>query len=176
MTRPKANPLRDSDPEDSAATRQRREVLENIRRFDALSRRGIWGLALFTFLSFGAVQGLSLLPVLPEKMRQLLGPAPPVHLISIALVVYSFSALILILGRMMSGSGSYRGWPHLGYLSGFYIFYYLAGALHDNFWAVFAAGLTILGLEYYHVRTTCTEAILREKETLDKLERLDKFY
>lgn len=137
---------------------------ERIRTLHALSRRGIWGLLLFLTLSLGAVQEFSFLPPLTEEMRQWLGPAPPVRMISIALVVYSFSALILTLSRIWNGSGSYRGWSHLGYLGAFYGFYGFADALGENFFAVFIAGLTILGLEYYHIRTYCNEALARERE------------
>jgi hypothetical protein len=56
---------------------------------------------------------------LPEDWRSALGPAPPVMLMSIALAVYTFSALLYILARMMDGEQKYRGWSHLGYLGGF---------------------------------------------------------
>jgi hypothetical protein len=111
------------------------------------------------------------LPPIPESIRESLGYSPPVTLINIALVVYTFSALTLILARMMGDSNSYRGWSHLGYLAAFYGFYYYAGELSDNFWPVFAAGLTILCLENYRVWTYCTDAIREERENLDRLDR-----
>jgi hypothetical protein len=70
---------------------------------------------------------------------------------------------------MNSEDQTYRGWSHLGYLTAFYVFYYFAEELGDNFWAVFAAGLTILGLENYRVWTRCTEALRREREALESL-------
>lgn len=146
---------------------------ERIRRLNALSRRGIWGLLIFLVISLAAVQEFSFLPALSEDVRQWLGPSPPVGLISAALVVYSFSALLLILSRMWSGSDAYRGWSHLGYLSAFYGFYGFAQALDDNFFAVFVAGLTILGLEYYHIRSYCNEALAREREGGEAPDRLD---
>jgi O-antigen/teichoic acid export membrane protein len=139
-------------------------VKERIRTLHALSRRGIWGLLLFLLISLGAVQEFSFFPPLSQEMRQWLGPAPPVRMISIALIVYSFSALILTLSRIWNGTGSYRGWSHLGYLGAFYGFYGFADSLGENFFAVFIAGLTILGLEYYHIRTYCQEALARELE------------
>ncbi|OHB33522.1 MAG: hypothetical protein A2X84_00335 [Desulfuromonadaceae bacterium GWC2_58_13] len=150
--------------------RLRREIHLEIRRLHRLSNRGLWGLALFILISLGAQQNLRFLPPLSEGARAVLGAAPPVKLISIALVVYSFSALILILSRMMGGSDTYRGWSHLGYLSGFYAFYYYAEVLPENFWAVFAAGITILTLEYYQIWTYCSEALRTEQELLSKLE------
>jgi hypothetical protein len=170
MTETTVKPSLDTAPEKIAIDRRRQECLGNIRRHGRRSRRGLWGLVLFTAISVG-VLNLSFLPMATEEMRRFLGAPPPVSLISLALVVYSFAALILILSRMMSGSESYRGWSHLAYLSAFYGFYFAADALKENFWAVFAAGLTILALEYYHLWTCCSEAIQREKELLARLER-----
>jgi hypothetical protein len=148
----------------------RREVHLEIRRLHRLSNRGLWGLSLFILISLGAQQNFDFLPTISDGARAVLGAAPPVKLISIALVVYSFSALILILSRMMGGSDTYRGWSHLGYLAGFYAFYYYAEALPENFWAVFAAGFTIFSLEYYQIWTYCSDGIRTEKELLSKLE------
>lgn len=148
----------------------RKEVRAEIRRLQRLSNRGLWGLALFIFISLGAQRNFDFFPPLSEGARAVLGAAPPVKLISIALVVYSFSGLVLILSRMMGGTETYRGWSHLGYLSGFYLFYFYAEALSDNFWAVFAAGCTILTLEYYSIWNYCNEAIRTEKELLGKLD------
>lgn len=147
----------------------RQEVHKEIRRLNRLSNQGLWGLALFILISLGAQQNFDFLPPITEGARAVLGAAPPVKLVSIALVVYSFSALILILSRMMGGSDTYRGWSHLAYLTGFYIFYYYGEVLSENFWAVFAAGFTILSLEYYQIWTYCSEAMRTEKELLDKL-------
>ena len=148
------------------APRTPQEVEERIRRLNVLSRRGFWGLLRFLFISIAALHEFSFLPALPENIQRILGPAPPVGLISIALVVYSFSALILTLSRIWSGTGTYKGWSHLGYLSAFYGFYGFAHALSDNFLAVFVAGLTILGLECYHIWSYCNEALQKEREAL----------
>ncbi len=84
-------------------------------------------------------------------------------------MLYSFSAIILILSRMMGGSANYSGLAHVGYLAGFYFFYHFAGAMNENFWAVFAAGMTILGLESYHIWTYCMEEIKKQEEVLEEL-------
>lgn len=147
------------------------ESQQRIEALHRLSRRGLWGLLAFILLTTVAVQGSSLVPELPLSVRQTLGASPSENLISIALAVYIFSALILILARMMGGTKTYRGWAHLGYLSAFYLFYYYAKALDQNFWAVFAAGMTILSLEYYGIWSWCSEAIRREREHLSQLER-----
>ncbi len=152
---------------DSAS--RRREIQAKIRRLHRLSNRGLWGLALFILMAIGGQQNFAFIPPIPDHIRALLGPSPPVKLISIALAVYSFSALILILSRMMSGSATYRGWSHLGYLAAFFAFYYYAQALEQNFWAIFAAGITILSLEYYQIWTHCSEMIRKEKALLNSL-------
>ncbi len=120
-------------------------------RIDALhahGRKGLWGLLLFTTLCAAAAWSLPLQAEIPGPVRELLGPAPPVQLISVALAVYCFSALIRALPRLADGSETYHGWSHMAYLGGFYVFYFYAGALEGNFWALLAGGLLLLGLEY----------------------------
>lgn len=149
--------------------RLRRETQERIRFLRRQLRMGMLGMVIFTALSAIAMLNARLLPPLSEKTRQFLGPSPPPTLISIALVVYVFSALTLILARMNREFGTYRGWSHLGYLTSFYVFYYYAGELGESFWAVFVAGLTILGLENYRIWTSCSEALRDEEEILASL-------
>lgn len=133
--------------------------------------RGLWPLALFLVLSIGAWRGFDMLPAIPGDVRALLGPAPPERLISIALVVYSFSAIILILSRMMGESKASGGIRHLGYLGAFFLFYQYAGVMRENFWAVFAAGMSILCLSAYHQWVQCGELIRQERESLDERQR-----
>lgn len=131
--------------------------------------RELLAIGLFILLSIGAVDDFDFLPSLSPSFRAALGSAPPANVISALLIVYIFSAIILILSRMMSGSGKYGGVSHVGYLAGFYIFYHFSETLPENFWAVFAAGVTILGLESYHVWIYCSEEIEKEQETLVSL-------
>ena len=128
-------------------------------------------MALFLTISLGAMRDFDFFPPLPEKVHALLGASPPVGLISAALIVYSFSAIILILARMAAGSGAYGGMSHVGYLVCFYLFYSYAGAMEDNFWAVFAAGMTILGVESYHIRTHFQELVKELEKVLPRLEK-----
>jgi hypothetical protein len=146
-----------------------------IQRLQVLARRGLWGMCVFLLVSLAVFSLDSLVPQIPLTVREKLGASPPTNLISLALVVYSFSALILTLSRISSGNGKYKGWSHIGYLSGFYAFYFYAEALHTNFWAVFAAGITILALEYYQIWGFCMENIRLEEENLQKAERMKKF-
>jgi hypothetical protein len=116
------------------------------------------------------LRDFSFLISLDESVRATLGHPPAANLISALLILYIFSAIILTLSRMMSGSGQYSGLSHVGYLTGFYVFYHFSGTLPENFWAVFVAGITILGLESYHIWIYCSEEIEKERETLAALD------
>lgn len=152
-------------------SRSPEEAEARIRSYSARSRLGQWGLFAFLILSMAAFRFGSLFSQLPEYLQTILGPAPPVRLMSIALAVYAFSAMIYVLARMMEGDCKYRGWVHLGYLGGFYIFFSYAGSLHENFWAILVAGLTILGLEHFRLWSHCKELIRRERQILAELDR-----
>lgn len=145
---------------------RRKEIQDRIRYLKKqIFYSNLW-MALFLLVSLGAAVGFRFFPPISEKTRHFLGVSPPPTLISIALIVYAFSALILILGHMNTGPVRFRGWSHIGYLSAFYLFYYYSGELRENFWPVFIAGLTILGLENYRVWSICNEAIKKEEGTL----------
>ena len=128
-------------------------------------------MALFILFSIGALRDFSFLLSLDESIRATLGHPPPANMISALLILYIFSAIILILSPMKSGSGKYSGISHVGYLAGFYVFYHFSGTLPENFWAVFVAGITILGLESYHIWIYCSEEIEKEREILASLDR-----
>ena len=142
------------------------EVQERIRDLRARARMGGWGLAAFVVVSFLSIPDSYLLPALSESVRRFLGAAPPSNLISIALVIYAFSALTLILARIAQGSGAYKGWSHLLYIASFYIFFGFAGTLREIYWAVFVSGLLIMGLENYLVRTYVSEEVKKEERKL----------
>jgi hypothetical protein len=150
--------------------RLREDALDNIRNLHRTFTAELFAAALFLFLSMAALNDFSFFPSLPEYVRTALGRPPSVNMISAVLLLYIFSAIILILSRMMSGSGSYGGVTHVGYLAGFYFFYHFSGKLPENFWAVFAAGVTILGLEGYHLWIYCSEEIERAREVLALLD------
>lgn len=154
-----------------------RQRLDSITRISQLQRKSGNGpicLALFLAVSIVAQQDFSLIPSLPDEIRHILGRPPSPKMISAALVLYSFSAIILILSRMVTGSLQYGGITHVGYLTAFYIFFHFSQALGENFWAVFAAGMTVLTLESYYIWTRCNEEIRREREFLSQLERKEK--
>ncbi len=150
----------------------RREAAVRIKEYQRRSLRGVWYLALFLGISLAVQRWFALLPDFSPSARQFLGAPPSAKMISGLLVVYSFAALILILGRMTSGSGAFSGLSHLGYLTVFYLFYHLGHTLDDNFYAVLAAGVTILSLEAYHLWTWHQERIRQEKQYILRLDRM----
>ena len=160
-------------PDESGPTpnKRRQEIQDRIHYFKKQIRYSKWWTALFSLVSLGAAVDFRFLPPISEKTRQFLGASPSPSLISVALIVYAFSALILILGHMNTGPRRFRGWSHIGYLSAFYLFYFYTGVLRDNFWPVFIAGLTILGLEDYRVWSVCGEAIREEEKILKFMEK-----
>ncbi|MCD6534280.1 MAG: menaquinol oxidoreductase [Deltaproteobacteria bacterium] len=161
------------DPDDGVPSSDQRRRKIQARIFDLKKqiRYSKWWTALFFLISLAAAVNFRFLPPITENIRQFLGASPSPSLISIALIVYAFSALILILGRMNTASVHYRGWSHIGYLSAFYLFFYYSNTLRDNFWTVFIAGLTILSLENYRVWSVCSEAIKNEEKMLTFMDR-----
>lgn len=151
-----------------------KSVQAQIRKFEIMACSGLWALALFTAISIGAFGNFSFLPGSPADFQALLGPAPPTSLINWALTIYGFSAMILILTRMTNPSRPRGAFVHVGYLTAFYGFYYFANALSENFWAVFAAGMTILGLQSYHIWNHFQELIQEEKADLARHKRLQR--
>ena len=147
---------------------------DTIRKLKARANRGLIHIAAFIAISIFAVQNLNTLQTVPERIRHLLGTSPTAIMISALLIIYIFSAILMTLSRMTTGSGSYSGLSHVGYLTGFYLFYYFSGSLTENFWAVFAAGMTILGLEAYHIWAWCREEIRREKGEIPRREPGDE--
>ena len=144
------------------------EPQERIRDLRAKARMGGWGLAAFVIVSILSIPDSYLLPVHSESIRSFLGAAPPSCLISVARIIYAFSALTLILARIAQGSGSYKGWSHLFYITAFYIFFGFAGTLRETYWAIFLSGLLIMGLENYLVRTYVAEEVKKAEREIEK--------
>lgn len=141
------------------------QIEARIRRLELTAGNGLWGMVLFLLISFAAFNGFEILPDLPESIRQKLGAPPPIDLISLALVIYAFSGIVLTLARMTTATGSYRGFMHAAFFTGFYTFYHLSGGLPDNFWAVFLSGVSVMGLESYHL-WTCHGAAIRKQQAM----------
>ncbi len=162
------NPCGETEPDALRSAARKR-----IQQLRTTANRGLWAIALFLVVSIAALNHFSFLPPLPDQIREQLGTPPPAIMISGLLILYSFSSLVLILARMVGDSVSHSGFYHVAYLTGFYCFYNLAGSLEDNFWAVFAAGATILSLESYHLWSWCSRQINIELEELKRLDRIE---
>ena len=147
---------------------------ESISKLERRANSGVYSLSAFILLSIGATHNFSFLPSFSPAIRKSMGMAPPAGFISIALVVYVFSAVMLSLARMMEGSDKIGGIAHMGYLGAFFFFYHFSGDMDAHFWAVFAGGATILTLESFQRWNYCREEIQREREVLAGLEGLSR--
>lgn len=147
-----------------------REIGADIDRLVTFSNRGLWALSLFMLVSMLAWSDFPLLP-LPDTVTASLGAPPPPHIISLVLLLYTFSAIILSLSRMMAGIEHKSSFCHVGYLTGFFLFYHFAKALDDNYWAVFGAGITILSVESYRIWSYCKETLARKHEQLEYVKK-----
>ncbi|HEY3309600.1 MAG TPA: menaquinol oxidoreductase [Desulfuromonadaceae bacterium] len=145
-------------------------IHKEIRRLRSFSNRGLWAFSLFLLVSMMAWYDFRLIPF-PESFIASLGAPPPPHLISYLLLFYTFSAIILSLSRMTGNIEHKSSFCHVGYLTGFYLFYHFSKALDDNYWAVFGAGITILGVETYRIWNFCNEAIRIKNEQLEYVKK-----
>ena len=148
----------------------RQGLLDEIKRLRRFSNRGLWALSLFLIVSTLAWRDFWFLPS-AETIVAALGAPPTPQIISMVLILYTFSAIILSLSRMMSGIRHASSFCHVGYLLVFYLFYYFAQALADNYWAVFCAGFTILCMESYRIWNFCSENIIKKVAELAFLDR-----
>lgn len=147
----------------------------SIRRWRTRSHQGLWAIAAFAAVSIPAMLSDRLFPPLSPAAKKMLGTPPSSNMISALLVVYAFSAILLVLGRIANGSTKMVSFSHIGYLICFYAFYYFSGVLPENFWAVLATGMTILSLESYHIWSLSMAKIKEEEENLMILERRISF-
>lgn len=152
----------------------RQQIKERIRRCEKRSNLGLWSLALFVAISIAANSMFDVLAQLALEYRAFLGPPPPIGWINGALFIYSFSAVIQIFTRMMEGTEPKGTMLPVIYLLLFYLFYGASGALIEHFWAILAAGVTILGLESYASWNYYQEELRSAHEELDRLDRLEK--
>ena len=155
----------------SEPTKNLPDGTERIRQLKNMAHRGLYAMALFIALSIGAIRDFDFLPSFPPGVLDILGQPPSAKMVSAALLLYSFAAIVLILSRMTTGTAKFGVFANVGYLAGFYFFYHFTGKSEENFWAVFASGMTVLGLESYHIRTYCQEEIRKELDALSKLAR-----
>jgi len=150
---------------------QRTALLESIRRLRSRSYHGMWAIVAFACISIPVMLSDRILPPLTPELKKILGTPPSRNMISALLIVYAFSAILLVLGRITNGSPKIVSYSHIGYLVCFYAFYYFSEVLSENFWAVLATGMTILSLESYHIWSLSMTKIREEEEALGVLER-----
>lgn len=141
-----------------------------IKRLERASGNGLWSMVLFLLVSLAAFDGFSFVPDLSDETRRMLGAPPPGEMISLALVVYSFSGIIRTLARMTKNVKPYLGLMHAAFFTAFYIFYHLSGVLPDNFWAVFFAGISVMGLENFYLLSHTNAAVRKERELLKSMQ------
>ena len=149
--------------------RQRIEL--RIRRLERASGNGLWSMVLFLSVSFVAFNGFSIFPDLSDETRRMLGSPPPAEMISLALVVYAFSSIVQTLARMSRKIKPYTGLMHAAFFTAFYTFYQLSGFLQDNFWAVFFAGISVMGLDNYYLLSHSNEAVRKERALLESMRK-----
>ncbi len=164
--------LTSADPAtaEGAVEKRRQELEQEINRLKRFSNRGLWACSTFLIVCMLAWRGFPLLP-LPDLIIASLGAPPPPNVISMVLLLYTFSAIILSLSRLMGNIEHKSSFSHVGYLTGFFLFYHIAKALDDNYWAVFGAGITILGVESYRIWSFCSEQITVVSEQLAYISR-----
>ena len=148
----------------------KKELIREINRLNRFSTRGFLALSLFLTVSILAWWGFPTLPA-PDTVTAFLGNPPSARIISIVLLLYTFSAIILSLSRMTGGIEHRSSFSHVGFLTAFFLFYYFGKSLEDNYWAVFGSGITILGVESYRIWTFCSETIVRKNEQLAYINR-----
>ena len=150
---------------------QRAALLVSIRRLRTRSYQGMWAIAAFACVSVPVMLSDRIFPPLTPEIKKMLGTPPTSNMISALLIVYAFSAILLVLGRITNSSPKFVSFSHIGYLSCFYAFYYFSEVLPENFWAVLVAGMTILSLESYHIWSLSIAKIREKEEELALLER-----
>ena len=91
------------------------------------------GLIAFLLLSILTLLLLDDYPAPTAELRSTLGIAPPLLSINLACVCYFFSEVILIICRERTSNTDRFALNQLFFISAFYIFYWYAGALQEQF-------------------------------------------
>lgn len=152
----------------------KQRIEARIQRLERASGNGLWSMVLFLSVSFFAFDGFAILPDLSNNVRKMLGSPPPGEMISLALVVYAFSSIVRTLARMSHNIKPYAGLMHAAFFTAFYTFYQLSGVLQDNFWAVFFAGISVMGLDNYYLWAHSNNAVRKERALLESMRRSGK--
>lgn len=95
--------------------------------------------------------GFNLFLAASEPMKVFLGAPPEAYLVSISLVVYFSSALIIRIFSILNDVKPIMKWTHLGYRTAFFVFYCFSGSIAANFIPVFLVGIILYSLDQFHV-------------------------
>ena len=154
---------------------RQQQIKERIRLCEQRSNYGLWALALFVAISIAANCPISHSCGTGTGVARASRP-PPTHRLDQRCPL----RLQLFCGDPDlhpddAGDGTERDRciPVI-YLVLFYLFYGASGALIEHFWAVLAAGITILGLESYSCWNYYQTELRDAREELDRLDRLEK--
>jgi hypothetical protein len=114
-----------------------------------LFRRGLSDVQRFILISSAAfmIRDFDLYQALPENVLQILGCAPPPHLVLIALAGYVFTVVVPLLIHMINGDKPATNHWHLLYRSSFYLFFLCSQSLNSYFMLVLGLGLFLYFLE-----------------------------
>ena len=148
-------------------------IRKSIDSVQVQTRRGLWGFVFFlaaSLISWCLADYNLIDPMLPD-MQQLIEPQTFLVMVDIVLAVSTVCDLILIAGRLNEGNRPVRIWFHVGFRSVFYIFYLLSGLLPLRFFAVFAAGLLVMGFEQTVLYLYAAKTIREEKQLLSAIGR-----
>jgi hypothetical protein len=149
-------------------TARTRQIWERSEQRYRRSRNNLWGLLAFLLISIDAYtfRNFNLFESSSEPLRQLLGYPPPAYLISIALAVYCFSAIILTLTAMANDTRPASTWKNLGYRSAFYLFYSFSGTLAGHYIPVLVVGLCLYALDQCHIWIYNCRTLQQQKQLL----------
>ncbi len=118
-----------------------------------LTRKNLISLTIFLLVSIWAYtfKDFHICDAVPVYLHTLLGTPPPAFLVSIALVGYFFSALVLTFTAITKNLEPIPKLDHLGYRVTFFMFYAFSGAIAPNFLPVFLIGLCLYSLDQYQI-------------------------
>ena len=152
---------------------RREGIRKSIESVQFHTRKGLWGFVVFlaaSLLSWSIADYDLVGPMVPG-MQQLIEPDLFLMMIDTVLAISTISDLILIAGRLNDGTRPGRIWLHVGFRTIFYLFYLLAGLLPLRFFAVFAAGLLVIGFEQAVLYLYAARTIREERQLLSAIGR-----
>lgn len=152
---------------------RREDIRKSIELVQFHTRKGLWGFVFFlsaSLVSWSIADYDLAGPVLPGT-QILLDPDLFLMMIDGVFAVSTISDLILIAGRLNDGTRPARIWQHVGFRTIFYLFYLLGGLLPLRFFAVFFAGVLVIGFEQAVLYLYAARIIREERALLGAIRR-----